>query len=208
MYKRAWHLFKMFASSYSIPFQGMGSLPLSRQTVAAFIAYLHSTSFAPTTITSYTSALGHVHKLLGLYDPTTSALVQKLLVAANRINPTQDARLPLTQTILLRLMGAIDIMESGYRARVLLKAMFSVAFYGLMRVGEITKDKNKPPAINLDQISFSQGNFIISIKQFKHNVMGQPVEIVIKPQHQRELCPVQLLAEYLRIRDTADGPLF
>ena len=34
------------------------------------------------------------------------------------------------------------------------------------------------------------------------------MEIVIKPQQQRKLCPVQLLSEYLHIWRPASGPLF
>jgi hypothetical protein len=143
VYKRAWALFRQYSQATHTQFLGRKSLPLQPQLVAGYISFLRVRNMAATTIISYISAIGYAHRIGGHCDPTSSTLVQKQLCAAMRLNPSADARLPVTRFILLRLVNSVDHILSVPHHKALLRAMFVVAFFGLMRVGEITSPNNK-----------------------------------------------------------------
>ncbi len=44
-----------------------------------FLAFLHSHGYAPTTIHTYISAIGYIHKFLGFPSPSTQLLTRKTL---------------------------------------------------------------------------------------------------------------------------------
>ena len=67
-HKRAWKLFYKFCNSvFHLPFL---SLPISHTVMALFIAFLYNSHYAPSTVTTYISALGYSHKFLGFSDPS------------------------------------------------------------------------------------------------------------------------------------------
>jgi hypothetical protein len=100
VYNRAWVLYQEFAQTMHIPFTGIQQIPIHSNILAMFVSYLHVRGFAPTTLMSYTTAIGYVHKMLGVQDPTSSTLIQKMLGAAMRLSPSVDARLPITMVLL------------------------------------------------------------------------------------------------------------
>jgi hypothetical protein len=199
-----WH----YTQELNVQFQGCQNLPLSSQNVSMFLSYLNIKGFAPSTIVSYTCAIGYVHKLAGFSDPTSAMLVQKLLGAAVNISPSLDSRLPITRVLLLRLVQSVDLIEHLPYFQSLLKAMFVTAFFGLMRVGEITKDRDGQVAINLDQIQIGHNNIQISITKFKYNLKNVPFDLLLPRQDQSEICPVRTLCNYIKFRGLQKGPLF
>ena len=126
-------------------------LPLSFQTVLVFLTYLRIRGFAPATITTYVSAIGYIHKINGFEDPTSRFIVQKTLASINRLYSSSDSRLPITQFILFRLLQAMDKVITLPYHIALIRAMLAVAFYGLLRIGEISRQKNGVVCINLNQ---------------------------------------------------------
>jgi hypothetical protein len=208
VYSRAWVLYRQFASLYNIPFHGVTSLPIHQNHVAAFISYMRLRGLAPTSIISYISALGYVHRLAGKPDPTRHNLVQKLISAATKINPISDPRLPITIIILHRLVQAVQVTISIPYHRHLIQSMFITAFFGLMRIGELTIGKVKVISLKVNQVQFSNNQVILTIKHFKHNKAGRPVQIVLSPQQQVQICPVAALTTYLQDRGSSPGPLF
>ena len=140
-YQRAWQLFTQCMLYMNIVFLGFSSLPLSINHILTFVGFMHLNGYSPSTMITYVSALGYVHRISLMIDPTSNTLVQKVLSAAVRLNPRTDPRLPITQPILFRLSGALNHTTSSPYLRVLFRAMYNVAFYGLMRVAEITQDK-------------------------------------------------------------------
>ena len=83
-----------FATNFGEP--GCSLLPVSINSLVLFISYLSARKFASSTISTYFSALGYVHKLSNLPDPSKNFLVQKLLMAHIRLHPAPDVRLPIT----------------------------------------------------------------------------------------------------------------
>ena len=102
-YKRAWHIFNEFSVSL------VGSIiqpPIDVSTVALFVAYLHNLKLSGKTICTYLSALAYVHKLLDLPNPTNQFLIT-YLIRVLKI-PSYDLRLPITRTILDKLVASLE----------------------------------------------------------------------------------------------------
>ena len=93
-YKRAWRLFHQFLHAV---FQTVSPiLPVSPNTIALFIAYMFDKQYAPSTVSSYVSALSFAHKFLGFDDPTKAFFVTQILKGYHKQGSRLDSRLPIT----------------------------------------------------------------------------------------------------------------
>lgn len=129
-YRRAWATFE----SFSVEVLGQVSiLPRSVSTISLFVAYMIKKSFSPSTISTYLSALGYVHKMLSFPDNTRTFLVDKLVTGANRLSQTIDTRLLIP--ILNKMLLAIPVILNSHYEQWMLKAMFLLHFQLLLELG-------------------------------------------------------------------------
>ena len=193
---------------------GRSLLPVSVNSLALFISYLSARKFAPSRILTYVSALSYVHKLSNLPDPSKNFLVQKLLMAHNRLHSAPDVRLPITHLVLHRLVLALNHTNSSAFQRLLYKTMFLVPFYGFFRLGELTaKGANWRPLVHVEDLSFHSRHSCMTsasivIKGFKHNTSGRPFTVNLESAEDVEFCPVNYLQQYSSLWGSAPGPLF
>ena len=83
-------------------------------TLALFISYMYGNKYAPSTVSSYVSALGYLHKFLGHPYPTKAFFIIQIL--KGKIGSRLDSRLPIT----LRhssLLPSIKVVNLGPCAR-------------------------------------------------------------------------------------------
>ena len=187
---------------------GPVNLPISVPHLSVFIAYLHTQGYSPASIIAHSSSIGYLHRLLGFSNPMLSTLIQKLLSGVTRVTPPSPPRLPITIGILAQLIYAVDHLVPQYYHKYLIRAMLTVGFFGLMRIGELTKSKEGLVPLNLNQLTITPHLILINITHFKHNQNLRPVEVPIQPQTFRDICPVHHLTQYLQIRGNQPGPLF
>ena len=205
-YRRSWALFDSFRLIYNIPPQ----LPLSVTNVALFVAFLVSKGYKPATITSYMSALGYVHKLQGMNDPTTSFVVLQLLKAYQKQGREADTRLPIDKPLLGRLLTAVSLTVKGHYEQRLFQAMFTLAFHAFLRVGEITKRgqmADNPHLLLMQQIQVFPDMLIISFSSFKHS-NGEAFQLRVRSTIKSDTCAVRAVQQYLLLRGRKHGPLF
>ena len=207
-YKRAWVLFANCMLQLNIAFKGLSSIPLEINQLLLFIGFMNLSGYAPTSIMTYISAIGYTHRIKGITDPTSSHPVQKLLAAVLRVNKKKDTRLPITLTILYRLISSLHHTTSSLYLRALFRAMYTVSFFGLMRMGEVTRDQFGKVCVYFSQVSFYEDCIIIQITDFKFNQNGDPFDIVLTRNQNKAICPVNALYSYLKYRGTKPGPLF
>ena len=142
------------------------------------------------------------------YDPTAVFCVQKILSAINKLHGKQDSRLPITLILLSRLnLSLTDAIRNVYH-RSLLQAMFTTAFFGLCRIGEITKQPDGVVALDIDQLQINSKFLLLSITHFKHNKAQRPILLKIFKQDDTSICPVSAMIQYMEIRPKVEGPLF
>ena len=190
-----------------LPRISVKDLPLKTNVILAFISYLNIKGLAPSTTTTYISAISYVHKMNGLDDPTSSFLLQKVLASVNRAQGNRDSRLPITLFMLNRLLDATEHVISGTYNKLLIRAMFALSFFGLFRVGEITVQASGVISLYINQLKVFKDSLVISITKFKNNKTKQPFDIVIHKQG-GIYCPYSIMLDYLKVRGLDAGPLF
>ena len=167
VYKRAWALCQSCMIDVGLPSINIFNLPLKSSHILTFLSYLNIKGLAPSTITTYISAIGFVHRMNSMHDPTASFIVQKILSSINKIQGNTDSRLPITQFLLHRLLDASNVVITNRYHSILIKAMFSLAFYGLFRIGEITIQNSGEICLFLDQCNVFSDRIVISISNSK-----------------------------------------
>ena len=204
MYQRTWAQFVQFASAFNLSH----TLPISVPTLSLFLAHLVSKGLAASTISTYISAIGYVHKLNGLSDPTASFIVRKLLSACHKSAPRIDHRLPITKRLLGRLIKALKHTTCSYFDRLLYSAMFTLAFHAFLRIGEMTLNgSTQNHNLQLHQLSLASDNLQVCFLHYKHS-SGSPFQLIIKAQQNKEICAVFHLRNYLAARGHDPGPIF
>ena len=188
--------------------------PTNPDTLIEFMAYLVNKGYTAATVSSTTSAVGYLHRMGNYTDPTDNFKVKKALIGVHRLAKSGDQRLPITQPILHKLLRAVEDTGKEAYDKTMIKAMFLLMFYGLLRVGEITigKQADKSKVINFNDVKvYAKGakfsSLAITMRDFKHNLPTNSVTIKIKATH-REFCPVSHVMAYLGKRGGDQGPLF
>ncbi|XP_078354820.1 uncharacterized protein LOC144639381 [Oculina patagonica] len=210
-YRRAWTLFREFHATFYKT--DAVHLPLSTASLALFISFLDGKKLSPATILSYLSAIGYVHKMKGLRDPTKAFLIQKLLTSLSR-RKSSDVRLPISKPILHDLVNSLQRTNSSAAQRVLFSAMFLTAFYGFFRISELAaKSARSNAVIQYDNLRLLKSagkihSIKITITHFKHNINNRPVDIIITGDNTLQFCPVKSLLQYCEMRGDKPGPLF
>ena len=133
---------------------------VSIDTIAHFIGYLSLKGFAASTVTTYISALSHVHKMGNLIDNTKSVIVSKMLKGLRRKNPkTRDIRVPISLSLLKRLIVSLQKVCNSRYDTFLFSAALSIAFFGMLRVSEVTIKRRSDEVghtLNFKNVSFQK----------------------------------------------------
>jgi hypothetical protein len=116
--------------------------------VSLFIAYLFKKYFAPSTISTYLSALAYVHKM--------SLLVHKLINGTYRLFKPFDSRMPITITIINRILVCIPSVILAKYEHYLFRALFVFACSAFARIGElfVVRDGDTSKVIQLADVCF------------------------------------------------------
>lgn len=170
----------------------------------SFIAHLFESGLAPSTITTHVAAISFWHDPHQRSNPTRHPLVQKLLTGARNSRRSLFLRSPITIPILRQLISALSHHSFSSYTSILLSAVFTLAFYAFLRVGEFT---NSPHTLQLaDCQVFPGSSVILSFRSFKFSRNHAPHLIIPNTAH--DLCPVLHMSRYLSVRSTIPGPLF
>ena len=212
LYKRAQSLYGEFVKLH---FAHEVLFPISVEKLSLFITFLNAKGYAPASISSYISALGYVHKLRDIPDPSMAFIIRRLLRSVHKTGRTGDSRLPITEPILLKLVQSLSSVTDSHYDEVMFKSMFLLAFYGFLRIGEITATgKGNQNNIQLEDIQlFGNENVVsrieIKMQIFKWHKSSRPVILSIERVNNTSiLCPVSALVAFLALRGTTSGPLY
>ena len=136
----------------------------------------------------------------------------EMLKGYGRLGSRLDTHLPITLPILCSILQQTPtICGSDYR-RYLFTAMCTTAFFGFLRIGEITCCPRSPAVLQLDQVVRQLDNtgniagFKLTFTNFKHSYNQRAVSITL--HRHSDVCPVQNLHAYLLRRGFSNGPLF
>ena len=209
-YNRAKSVYSEFHESY---FPDIALFPLTVEKIVLFISYCYKKQLAPQTVTTYISALSHFNKMENHEDPTQNFVVKRALQGFQKLKGKHDTRLPITPSVLNRLVNSLSQCTASYYQRCLFKAMFLLAFHAFLRVGEITSTGKN--VIDISAVNFTdcvneipQG-MSLTLTDFKHHNGKPPVTFQMQANHSnKDLCVVTAMWEYLQVRGSDQGPLF
>ena len=212
LYQRAQTLYAEFKKLY---FAHAVVFPISVEMLSLFITFLDAKGYAPASISSYISALGYVHKIRDLPDPSKAFIIKRLLRSVHKNGRKGDTRLPITEPILLKIVQSLPRVTDSYYDKVMFQGMFLLAFYGFLRIGEITANgKSNQNNLQLRDVQLFGDKHVasrieVTMHNFKWHKSSKPVILSIaRNAHTPMLCPVTALASFLSIRGNMPGPLF
>lgn len=194
----------------------LDSWPVPLDELINFVAYLSYSGFSPSTVSTYISGISHEHKKRGLVDKTSNFLIVKILEGLRRKRTkSRDLRSPVTLHILRKIVQALkNVCSSNYEA-CLFSSAFTLAFFALLRIGEISADSTSNTGshvIQYEDVCFSTSNEIyLKITSSKADQRGNGITLIISEQKgsYSDLCPVKLLKQFLLKRNPIkNSPLF
>ena len=100
-----------------------------------------------------------------------------------KLKRTPDIRLPITPSILRKLVESLPICTSSFYQRSLFQAMCLLAFHAFLRVGEITSSEDSTSVLQFASIQFGQisenepQDLTLTLSNFKHHQEKPPVNL-------------------------------
>jgi hypothetical protein len=184
--------------------------PTKPETLVQYITFAFNKGLAPSTITSHLSAVTFIHKLSNQPDPAQAFVVRKMICGIHKLGHQPDIRLPLSLSHVCNLVASINhVASSGYMC-VMFKAMYSLAFHALLRVGEFTGTNCQiSNLLQLDHLVFLESPRLLQVTfhNFKHSTGHPPFSLTLSPQPNKS-CPITNMAAYIHLRGQEKGPLF
>jgi len=174
--------------------------------LSEFIAWLSLQNKATATISSYVAGIAFWHKMQSLPDPTDNFVYRKLLSALRRNQSVGDQRQPISGVILQRLVGVLpSVTVSNYECTLFTTA-FILAYFGLLRLGEIAVDSSSRAKGGLrtaDACIQRTGGcsiVVLSLRHTKTSQYGKPQTVTLQAVPESQLCPVQAVEKFLAVR--------
>lgn len=177
------------------------SFPLSSKEAALFVSYLFRLGYKPSSVSTFVSAVSYVHKIENHPDPTATFLVKEALAGVRRLVPSGDDRSPISVTLLQEMLDALPLLQLGAYDTAAFRAMFSLAFFALLRVSEIAAT-NRAVAhlVTTRGVEWLQGgsSLKLTLYSFKHSHGAR--HSIILSSYPSSICPLRCLRAYLQLR--------
>ena len=159
--------------------------------ITLFVAYLIDNNRKSTTVRSYISTLQAILKLVGVKLNQDSVLLGSLTRACKLCNDQVSIRLPVRRGLLGMLIGAVDILYGSNNCQpylsVMYKALFSTAYFGLFRVGELMMSPHVVKAVDV-HIGTNKDKLMFILHTSKtHNRGVKPQIIKIDGEHNNKI---------------------
>lgn len=168
-----------------------------------YAAHLGNTGTGPATISSYMSAIRYKLRKDGFKISEHSLEIASIIRSAKKLNNRMILREPIHKHMLKQLL---DVAEAHFKQVgqlylcKLYRAMLVTAYYGFMRIGEITDSKHVFKEKDL-HISTNKKTILIILRSSKtHNEGDRPFEIripqVVDVPEQPDHDPFELIRLY------------
>lgn len=184
--------------------------PPPLENIVHFVSYLSLQGLSANTADSYISAIGYNCKIMNVPDVTQNFIVKKVLEGMKRLKRRADTRLPITPRILCKIVSILPgVCFNTYEGKMF-QAAFTLAFWGLFRVGELTASgaNSDKRILALSDIKVKDSKLVVHIRFSKTDQLGKGVTLEIPKALDNSVCPVASMTEYLKVRSRIEGPLF
>ena len=176
---------------------------------ALFGAYLVENGIQSSTLKSYFSAIKHVLKLDGYNWDENKVLLSALVRSCKLENDIVKTRLPIQKGLLEILLFEIERKFNGTSPQpyliLLYKAIFCLAYYGMLRVGELSMSNHVIKACNI-HIGNNKDKILIVLYSSKtHGKESRPQKVKISAinndgYNKKIFCPFRIITQYMYLR--------
>lgn len=174
-----------------------------------FCAYLiHQGTIQSSTIKSYVSAIKAILKLDGYNWDDQKIYLTSLTRTCKLHNDIITCRLPIQHSLLELILFELDhIYHNQPYLATMYKSMFSVSYYGLLRIGETTESQHVLKACNVHMGQNKNKILLVLYSSKTHSKVNYPQQIKIHAIGDSSgenpfsfFCPFQLTRQYLNLR--------
>ena len=120
-------------------------------------------------------------------------------------NDKLQPQLPVKSYLLEQILFEIGrILDSQYYFKIMYQALFAIAYYGLLRIGEVAEGDHTIQARNVFITDNKKKILLVLYSSKTHDIDSRPQKIKIsalgKNDTYKHFCPFELMSEYFRIR--------
>ena len=183
---------------------------------ALFGAYLVDDGVQSSTLKSYFSAIKYILKQDGYEWDDNKAILSSLIKSCKIENDTLKVRLPIQKGLFEMLLFELErLYGSGNQQpylELMYKVIFCLAYYGMMRVGELTWSPHTLKASNV-HISGNKDKIMLVLYTSKtHGTESSPQRIKISAVQEskaykckRLFCSVKAVTRFMTVRGNYDN---
>ena len=175
-----------------------------------FCGYLIDIGNKSTTVKSYVSAIKAVLRSDGYVWNDQKVLLGSLIQACRKHNDELICRLPIQRNLLEVILFELQrVFNNQIYLQVLYQAIFSMAYYGMMRIGELVHGPHTAKATNV-HIGKNKNKILIVLYTSKtHGKESLPQKIKISEtgsQSNNCFCPFRIVRQYAALRGDYEDP--
>lgn len=182
-----------FCVIHSLPF-----FPATTEVLCQYVAFLASRNVKASSISSYLSHIGTVHKLKGLPDPTKIFAIAVTVKGVARLTGSRaNSKAPLTPVELLKIKNTLDPTSSLHRT---FWACLVVGFWSYLRgnnlVQKTKRNFDKLRHVSPDNIAVSSVGLMVTLARTKTIQFNDyDLRIPLVKMDDNLLCPVRAIRE-------------
>ena len=175
--------------------------------VVLYGTYLVEMGTQSSTIKSYFSAIKHILRTDGYDWNDDKAMLTTITKSCKLINDTVQLRLPISRGLLDLILYELERLLNGQPYLLIMyKAIFALAYYGLMRIGELTQG-NHPILAKDIHIASNKDKILLVLHTSKtHGKESYPQKIKIEATNIERskipsyFCPFSIARTYMKIQ--------
>ena len=208
VYENAIQSFERFRNRFGI--ENIWSPPIDHLINHIAFLSIKKKGYSPATAKSYISGISYKIKINNLEDRTQSCILKRMLQGMQRLDKKNDSRTPITIDILQKIIPILHMVCSSNYETHLLSAAFLFAFFGFLRIGEITETGNASDnhVIKISDIKFEGNNLKVTIQSSKTDQIVNSTTLILPKNKCESMCVARQLKAYLKFRPNIDGQLF
>jgi len=187
------------------------SWPPTTEHIVLFLSALSLQGLSSNTARQYKCAISCQCKLLGHTDTTDSYITNKVLHGMQKSKATASTRLPITANLLSNILRVLPVTCTNMYESSLFTAAFTTAFFGFLRVGELTVTSPflRERVVSIDDVLLDRptGSLHLRIRGSKTDQDGQG-HVIKMHKTGKPLCPILSFEQFIIRRPNLQGPLF
>lgn len=184
--------------------------PIPVEQMRKFLVSMESQGLPPTKIIMYMEGLSFISRMANHPDPLPDPLICFMMSRLKRrTHRSSDGNSAVTIEVLRSLLGTLESVCSSPYECMLFRAIFTVAFFGVLHIEEmVAKHQNivQPDLLCLSDLQLTEGSATL----FRHTShMDQQRHLVqLRLCEELWVCPIEALRIYMAVRPRGEGPLF